>query len=122
MKYVFLLSFVAPTCMLTISSEPTTKCVDDGNYKLENGKLACKSMRRAENLRLKYCNYDKVAKACVVTCGNCCYDDPSFKIKLNKKNKKERSCRWIGRKKASRKSYCFRFVKNYQVKAACPGA
>jgi len=121
LRSFFIVSCIAPTIQ---SSTPSTECSDDANYTsdhIEN--LNCRELRLNTSLRQEYCTYDEVTKACPVSCGICCDDNPTFTIKIRDGDStKKIGCDWIGKMKARRKKYCYNIKKKALVQAACPDA
>jgi len=102
-------------CLVTECT--TTVCADDQNFQIGgNKKRNCLWVRKKAGRRKRECAIrPEVQKACPVTCGYCCEDDPVFVFKVGKKNK---DCEWLaGRTKKKRSKFC---KKKANVQSGCP--
>jgi len=67
-------------------------CVDNPEFYIKKQKETCKWIRQKTNRRKKFCKQTKVFRACAVTCGKCCADDPNYIFVYKNKMK---SCNWL---------------------------
>jgi len=99
-------------------SPSTPVCLNDDTWNwFDTDVVTCKWIRNKEARRKKFCPKASVLESCPQSCGICCEDDPSYKFKVNDKN---RSCSWVGDKNIRKSKYCDTFQNGNMVRNACP--
>uniref|UniRef100_A0A7S3Q4M0 Sulfatase N-terminal domain-containing protein n=1 Tax=Chaetoceros debilis TaxID=122233 RepID=A0A7S3Q4M0_9STRA len=89
----------------------------------KNPALTCAGVQLIESRRIQLCgDHEEVQINCPLSCGRCCEDDPSYRIKLFSPNGFEfKSCEWLGTSIRSKLEWWCDTRNNGQfVRNACP--
>lgn len=128
MKYLILLSTMKIilcfcTLAIAISSVNGVLCSNNNSliFQYENVQRDCLWLRSAsDEIRKELCAVDNISRSCNLSCGNCCSDNPFFRLLSD--DDKTLSCFDIGKDDELKSLHCESKygISDFKVKDQCP--
>lgn len=88
-------------------------CKNNSEFRYQNvSKKSCKWIANKETRRTKLCKKDAAKIGCPISCGSCCADDKTFKVRIGTK---QRKCAYIARRPSRITKYCAKA----SIKSSC---
>ena len=98
---------VAPTKSTDPTTGAPTVCENNLDFRVnKKNERSCNWVCIRESRRTNLCKRTQVFRACPISCGLCCADDPKFTFKTETKPHPDKDCVWIAKKYMRRKRYC----------------